>query len=243
MIRDERKNCAAAMAYFYIPGISRIISVSCFSVPAVYHQFHVSDYALRVLGYILEYSGRIRGPVFSGHACFLGLGAYTTGILFQHFNCSPWLGLLASGLVAGLVALLIGIPCFRLSGSYFTLSTIALCNVIRIIFSTNRTLFGVETGAASGMKLSWRGGFIDMQFLDKRGFYYVILALLILALVVSYAISRSKMGYYLAAVRTNQNAAGILRGKCYGHENARHVYQCVPHSYGRRNLRHVSAVY
>ena len=154
--------------------------------------------------------GGYAGQFSLGHACFLGLGAYTTGILFQHFDCSPWIGLLVSGLVAGLISLLIGIPCFRLSGSYFTLSTIALCNVIRIIFNTNRSLFGLETGAASGMKLSWKGTFADMQFLDKRGFYFVILGMLILALVVSYLIRRSKMGYYLAAVRTNQAAAASL---------------------------------
>ena len=154
--------------------------------------------------------GGYTGQMSLGHACFVGLGAYTTAVLFSHFHCSPWIGLLAAGLVAGLASLVIGIPCFKLKGSYFTLSTVALCHVFRIVFNTNSTLFGLETGAAQGMKLPWRGGLAAMQFLDKRSYYYINLGMLLLVLLVSYAIKRSKLGYYLAAIRTNQDAAASL---------------------------------
>ncbi|MCI8556754.1 MAG: branched-chain amino acid ABC transporter permease [Lachnospiraceae bacterium] len=196
-----------------------IFIILVFAALFLFPAFQSQQFIINSLCLILLYAfwasswnilGGYAGQFSLGHACFLGIGAYITGILFQHFNCSPWIGLLISGLIAGGVSLLIGIPCFRLSGSYFTLSTIALCSVIRIIFNTNRTLFGLETGAASGMKLSWRGSLIDMQFLDKRGFYYVILGMLILVLLISYAIQHSKMGYYLAAIRTNQDAAASL---------------------------------
>lgn len=154
--------------------------------------------------------GGYTGQMSLGHACFVGLGAYTTSVMFSHFNCSPWIGLLVAGLVAGLISLVIGIPCFRLKGSYFTLSTVALCHVFRIFFNTNDTIFGLETGAAQGMKLSWKGGLASMQFLDKRGYYFLILGMLLVVLVISYLIKRSKMGYYLAAIRTNQDAAASL---------------------------------
>ena len=154
--------------------------------------------------------GGYTGQMSLGHACFVGLGAYTTSVLFSHFHCTPWIGLLAAGLVAGLVSLIIGIPCFKLKGSYFTLSTVALCHVFRIVFNTNDSMFGLKTGAAQGMKLSWRGGLAAMQFLDKRSYYYIILGMLLLVLLISYSIKRSKMGYYLAAIRTNQDAAASL---------------------------------
>lgn len=154
--------------------------------------------------------GGYTGQMSLGHACFVGLGAYTTSVLFSHFHCTPWIGLLAAGLVAGLVSLIIGIPCFKLKGSYFTLSTVALCHVFRIVFNTNDSMFGLKTGAAQGMKLSWRGGLAAMQFLDKRSYYYIILGMLLLVLFISYSIKRSKMGYYLAAIRTNQDAAASL---------------------------------
>lgn len=154
--------------------------------------------------------GGYTGQMSLGHACFVGLGAYTTAVLFSHFNCSPWIGLLVAGLVAGLASLVIGIPCFKLKGSYFTLSTVALCHVFRIVFNTNDTIFGLKTGAAQGMKLSWRGGLAAMQFLDKRSYYYIILGMLLVVMLVSYLIKRSKLGYYLAAIRTNQDAAASL---------------------------------
>ena len=185
----------------------------------IYPVFQSQQFIINSLCLILLYAywasswnilGGYTGQMSLGHACFVGLGAYTTAILFTHFDCSPWIGLLVSGLVAGLASLLIGIPCFRLKGSYFTLSTVALCHVVRIIFNTNKTIFGVNTGAALGMKLSWLGGFSAMQFLDKRGFYYVIFGMLIVVLLISNYIKRSKMGYYLAAIRTNQAAAASL---------------------------------
>ena len=154
--------------------------------------------------------GGYTGQMSLGHACFVGLGSYVTAVLFMYFDCSPWIGLLIAGFVAGVVSLIIGIPCFRLKGSYFTLSTVALCHVVRIVFNTNNTMFGLKIGAAQGMKLSWLGGLSAMQFLDKRGFYYVILGMLILVLAVSFLIKRSKMGYYLASIRTNQEAAASL---------------------------------
>lgn len=169
----------------------------------IYPVFQSQQFIINSLCLILLYAywasswnilGGYTGQMSLGHACFVGLGAYTTAILFTHFDCSPWIGLLVSGLVAGLASLLIGIPCFRLKGSYFTLSTVALCHVVRIIFNTNKTIFGVNTGAALGMKLSWLGGFSAMQFLDKRGFYYVIFGMLIVVLLISNYIKRSKMG-------------------------------------------------
>ena len=154
--------------------------------------------------------GGYAGQTSLGHASFVGLGAYVTTILFMEFNCSPWFGLLVAGFVAGRASLVIGIPCFRLKGSYFTLSTVALCHVFRIVFNTNNTLFGFTIGAAQGLKLNWKGGLQWLQFLDKRGYYYIILGMLLLVLLVSHFIKSSKMGFYLAAIRTNQDAAESL---------------------------------
>lgn len=198
---------------------SNLFVVILFAFLFLFPVFQSQQFIINSLCLILLYAfwasswnilGGYTGQMSLGHACFVGLGAYTTAVLFTHFDCSPWIGLLVSGLVAGIASLIIGIPCFRLKGSYFTLSTVALCHVFRIIFNTNNTIFGLKTGAAQGMKLNWLGGFSAMQFLDKRGFYYVILGILILVLLVSYWIKRSRMGYYLAAIRTNQEAAASL---------------------------------
>lgn len=198
---------------------SNLFTVALFAVLLLFPLFQSQQFIINSLCLILLYAywasswnilGGYTGQMSLGHACFVGLGAYTTAVLFTHFDCSPWLGLLVAGLVAGLASLVIGIPCFRLKGSYFTLSTVALCHVVRIFFNTNSTIFGVSTGAAQGMKIGWLGGFSAMQFLDKRGFYYVVLGMLVLVLLASFLIKRSKLGFYLASIRTNQEAASSL---------------------------------
>ena len=60
-----------------------------------------------------------------GHAAYFGLGAYTSTILQIDFGISPWIGMVAGGLVAMLASLPIGWLCFRLRGPYFTIATIA----------------------------------------------------------------------------------------------------------------------
>ncbi|MEM2914267.1 MAG: branched-chain amino acid ABC transporter permease, partial [Candidatus Bathyarchaeia archaeon] len=49
-----------------------------------------------------------------GHQAFFGIGAYISALLSMKMNLSPWLGLLIGGISAGLVGLVIGLPCLRL---------------------------------------------------------------------------------------------------------------------------------
>ncbi|MGB4610491.1 MAG: branched-chain amino acid ABC transporter permease [Saccharofermentanales bacterium] len=179
-----------------------------------------SGYILQLLVMLLLYmywtsswniiSGYV-GWMSLGHATYIGLGAYTSTICFMYLDISPWIGMFIGGLIAGIVSCLVGYPTFKLRGSYYTLSTVALVNTMRIIFLSEDKIFGFETFAAMGMKLPWLGGhFIDMQSLDRSFFYYIVLALLVIILLISNAISKSKTGYYFAAIKTNQNAAATL---------------------------------
>jgi branched-chain amino acid transport system permease protein len=59
-----------------------------------------------------------------GHAAYFGLGGYTSTILLIRFGVSPWIGMLAGGIVAMLASLPIGALCFRLRGPYFAIATI-----------------------------------------------------------------------------------------------------------------------
>ena len=69
-----------------------------------------------------------------GHAAFFGLGAYTSTILQIRFGISPWIGMFAGGGVAMLASLPIGAVCFRLRGPYFAISTIAMAQVLMLLF-------------------------------------------------------------------------------------------------------------
>ena len=69
-----------------------------------------------------------------GHAAYFGLGAYTSTLLEINYNVSPWLGMIAGGVVAVLASLPIGWLCFRLRGPYFTIATIATAQALMLIF-------------------------------------------------------------------------------------------------------------
>lgn len=155
--------------------------------------------------------GGYGGQLSIGHATYAGIGAYVTGIMFASYSITPWIGMIVGGFVAGILSMVISYPCFKLRGSYFTLSTVALANVIRIIFLQEDTIFGFQTNGAMGLKIPWTGNsLINLQFIDKRGYFYVIFVMLLIMVFVSWKIKNSKMGYYLAAINTNQNAAASL---------------------------------
>ena len=80
-----------------------------------------------------------------GHAAFFGLGAYTSTIMQVDFGISPWIGMVAGGVVAMLASLPIGWLCFRLRGPYFTIATIATAQALMLIFLKFRDLaWGAE---------------------------------------------------------------------------------------------------
>jgi branched-chain amino acid transport system permease protein len=151
------------------------------------------------------------GQMSLGHAAFAGIGAYTSTVLFIGYQMTPWLGMLVGGFVAVILGLLIGYPCFKLRGTYFTLATIALLSVLRILVLANQSVLGLEIRGAQGLSVPWRGdNLVNMEFLSKTPYFYIILVMLVVVVAVSHYIKGSKMGYYLAAIRTNQEAANSL---------------------------------
>jgi branched-chain amino acid transport system permease protein len=139
-----------------------------------------------------------------GHAAFFGLGAYSSTLLQINFGVSPWLGMLAGGVVAMLASLPIGWVCFRLKGPYFTIATIAAAQVFMLIFLKFRDF----AWGAEGTTLPNLGSApLMMQFEAKAAYYYVALFLLLLSLAITWGIARSRTGYYLVALGEEQDAA------------------------------------
>jgi branched-chain amino acid transport system permease protein len=139
-----------------------------------------------------------------GHAAYFGLGAYTSTILLIRFGISPWIGMLAGGVVAMLASLPIGALCFRLRGPYFAIATIATAQVLMLLFLKFRDF----AWGAEGTTLPNLGDApLMMQFDSKAAYYYIALALLALGLAITYLIERSWMGFYLVAVGEDEDAA------------------------------------
>jgi branched-chain amino acid transport system permease protein len=139
-----------------------------------------------------------------GHAAYFGLGAYASTILEIRFGISPWLGMLAGGVVAMLASLPIGALCFRLRGPYFAIATIATAQVLMLLFLKFRDF---AWGAEGTTIPNFGDAPLMMQFDAKAAYYYVALGLLALGLAITYRIEHSWMGYYLVALGEDEDAA------------------------------------
>lgn len=158
-----------------------------------------------IMGVGWTIAGGLAGQLLIGYITFFGIGAYTNGILYSQFGVSPWINLVLGGLAGGLAAILMARLCLRygLKDDYFGLFTVAMSQVFMVIFF-NWALAGKAVGISISIsqKNAW-----TMSFPDKTEYLFIALGLLLLALLLSYAIQRSRFGYYLAAIREGADAA------------------------------------
>jgi branched-chain amino acid transport system permease protein len=175
-----------------------------------------SAYVVHVLILVLFYAylgtawnilGGYAGQFSFGHAAFFGIGAYTSTLLLARGGVSPWLGLWAGGLLAAGFGCFAGYLAFRygLRGPYFALVTLAFAEMLRLI-AVNWAAIGGPMGILIPLP---KGGdaWWHLQFREKLPYYYVMLALLGLVLWLTRRLERSRLGYTLAAIRENEDAA------------------------------------
>jgi branched-chain amino acid transport system permease protein len=144
------------------------------------------------------------GQLSFGHSVFFGVGAYTAVLLFIRTGISPWIGLFVGGAVAGILAILIGYPSFRLRGIYFTLTTFTLT----LIFQILAVHYAGFTGGDVGLSVPFlRNSPANFQFANRLWFYYIALVLVAVYFVISRMVYYSRLGLALRAIRDDQDAA------------------------------------
>ena len=154
------------------------------------------------LNIILGYTGYVS----FGHIVFFGLGGYTGLYLLHAWNVSLWLALVAGGLASGLLAFLLGKAILRLRGGYFALATIGVNEAVRA-FIVNFAPFGGPVGISLNFRIyKDYGGAGQALWM----IYYLLLALTLLAIVLSYRVKNSKFGLGLFAIRENEDAAEVM---------------------------------
>jgi len=169
--------------------------------------FLVTALLLTLAGQGWNVLGGYGGQYSFGHAAFFGTGAYATAVLQMRYGLNAWAAF-GAGIVAGAaVGAAIGALTFRsgLRGSYFALVTLAFAEVLRILASV-----APITGAGVGILIKLDPGAHALQFGSRAGFYWLILALVATALVVTRLIEQSRFGAQLVAVRENEDAARAL---------------------------------
>lgn len=143
------------------------------------------------------------GQLSLGHATFVGLGAYFVAIGASQFGMAPWWSILIGMAVAGVLAFLWGKLTFGLRGPYFTLSTIAIAEIIRLVAINE----GWLTGGASGVFIDTLPEPFGLDLFDKTVQYYLMLIYAVITIGITIFISTRKFGFQLKAVRDNEEAA------------------------------------
>ncbi len=198
-----------------IPGSSLYVLAGLAVVSAALAFLVKDKFYLHVLIMMMFYAsassawnivGGFAGQLSLGHAAFFGIGAYTSTLLFIDLGISPWIGMLIGGILATLVSGAIGYPSFRLRGPFFTLVTIAFAEVLRIL-----TLYAHDlTRGSIGISVPFRPALRNFIFRQLSAYVYVALAFLVITVLVSLWIEHSRLGYYLAALREDEDAAQAL---------------------------------
>jgi branched-chain amino acid transport system permease protein len=151
------------------------------------------------------------GGMFSfGHAAYFGLGAYVSVWLLVERGVSPWIGMVVGMVVAAAFAVLVGFLAlrYRLKGAYFALSTFAFAEMLRLL-ATNSDL--VNRAVGYNVPLRPESSWAFMQFEPgSSNYFWIALALTVIALVVTILFLRSRTGRFTIAVRDDEDAAAAL---------------------------------
>ena len=150
-------------------------------------------------------TGGLAGQFSLGNTIFIGAGAYASTYLFITFGVSPWIGIWVGALIAVMLAYLIGLITFRLNlrGLYFAMVTLALAEMAQVLVENVPAL-----GGAYGLLIPVRGTDIAaMQFESRSVYYYIVLAMVVIAAMLMTVIQRGRVGLMLDGLRENENAA------------------------------------
>ena len=145
------------------------------------------------------------GQISIGVGAFLGVGGYTTAILTSTYGLSFWISLPLAGIVTALVGGLFGIPSLRLKGLYLAIATLAAQVIITFIISR----WDSVTGGTAGMVLN-RPTLGNFTFMSNASYYYLTIIILLLTVLYSVNLLRTRFGRAFLAIRDRDIAAQIM---------------------------------
>ena len=193
-------------------GVAAVVAILVALLPIGLHDVYLQNVLILTLMYAaLSQSWNILGgycgQISLGHAIYFGIGAYASTLLYTHLGVTPWIGMLAGGALAAVIALILGYPFFRLRGHYFTIATIVVAET-GLIAMINWDY----AGGAQGIQIPYGpDSWLHLQFArDKLPYIYFALGFACLTWFVTWLIEDSKWGYWWRAVKDNAEAAESL---------------------------------
>jgi branched-chain amino acid transport system permease protein len=147
--------------------------------------------------------GGWNGQVSLGHASFVGLGAYFVAIGQSQFGLAPWWTMAMAAAVAAVLAYFWGWLTFSLRGPYFSLSTIAVAEILRLVAINEEWL----SGGATGVFIATLPEPFGIDLFSRTSQFYMALAFATVVIATVIVISSARFGYQLRAVREDEDSA------------------------------------
>ena len=190
-----------SLALFLFPWVAQHVSVLSHYMDVM---VFVGIYSIMTIGLclLMGYAGQIS----LGHASFFGLGAYISGVITTKYGINPWLCILMGMAVSSVVAVLIGAPSLKLRGHYLAMATLAFCIIITIVFNENVELTGGPDGLAFIPGISVMGYPLD----SIAKYYYLVWSVVLVSLLFSLNIIRSRVGRAMRSIHGSELAAGAM---------------------------------
>jgi branched-chain amino acid transport system permease protein len=193
-------------------GVAGIILV----LLVLFGAFYRDDYVMHVVILVMMNSVlgcslrliNLSGQLSLAHGGFVTLGAYTSAVLLAKAGLSStWLALLISGVLAAVIAILIGIPFTRLKGIYFTMIGIFFVQVIILTVQQWRSVTG-GNGGLQGVPRP--DSILGIQFHSIVSIYFLMLILMVVSLLILWAIERSRVGMTFLGIKQADSLAESL---------------------------------
>lgn len=145
------------------------------------------------------------GLISVGQSGFLAIGAYTNALLLADAKWPIWASLPASGLMAGLLSLLVGIPSLRLKGLYLAITTLAFAFIVNHVILYEEGL----THGPNGVFLPAVRLF-GLDVSRDRPLYYLVFFVTVLSVLAVLNIKRTRIGRAFLAIRDHDIAARVM---------------------------------
>ena len=187
-----------------------IIAIGIALIPIIDERsFNLQRIAFFLLWYAILASswniiGGYAGQISFGHAAFLGMGAYVTGILWSQAKWDPLVTLPVAGAVAAVYGVVVGTPTLRLRGPYFAIATIGVGEATRLFFTNFDDIFGITlTKGVTGISL----GGPSMPNIEPVTVHYATVVVFVVVMLTTMWIRAGRFGLGLFAINMDRDAA------------------------------------
>ena len=187
---------------YFVPLVSLIVAILLPSFITDYwiYVFTIGFYYM-IMAASWNLLGGVTGQFSLGHHTFAVIGAYTSALMITKVGVSLSIGILSGIILAVMISFLLGVLCLRVRGLYLALITWAFAEVVRNYIRLDY----VFTGGDRGLDVP-----LFFDSLKPRPYYFVFLVLAVFTIMLITVIMRSRIGYYLRAIRNDEVAARAM---------------------------------